>query len=407
MAEAAAQLQKGLDQLALLPETPERHRNELEFCSSLAQALFAVKGVAAPETGQAYARAHKLCAEFLNVLRGQSQHHGYRGELDLAQHLVEEMLALSRQRNYSSGVILGLLIFSHNLLFSGNFVSSRLHLEEALALEEAARLHDPNFHRSIVNLEAHPVSLQAYLGTALFILGYPDQALARSNTAIAEARTLARRQFLAQCLAVSTRLLSLVGDNTALAEQADQLVTLGTEQGFPHWRSQGMIYHGWAKVKIGEVAEGTALLRAGSAAYRASGSALFVPHYIDLQAAACEIAGQIKEALSLLDEALQIVARTGERWLEAELNRHKGELVLRKGHTEAAEELYRKALSIAEEQGAKLWELRAAASLARLRCDQGRLAEARDLLAPVYGWFTEGFDNPDLKEAKALLDALA
>jgi predicted ATPase len=113
------------------------------------------------------------------------------------------------------------------------------------------------------------------------------------------------------------------------------------------------------------------------------------------------------EALSLMDEALQIVERTGERWFAAELNRRKGQLLLRQGHSGAAEELYRKAMSIALEQEAKLWELRAAASLARLRRDQGRDAEARDLLAPVYGWFTEGYDTPDLKEAKALLDELA
>ena len=110
--------------------------------------------------------------------------------------------------------------------------------------------------------------------------------------------------------------------------------------------------------------------------------------------------------MNLLDDALQLVKRTGERWLEAELNRHKGQLLLRQGHTEVAEQLYRKALGIALEQEAKLWELRAAASLARLRRDQGRRAEGRDLLAPVYGWFTEGFDTPDLKEAKALLDEL-
>jgi predicted ATPase len=131
-----------------------------------------------------------------------------------------------------------------------------------------------------------------------------------------------------------------------------------------------------------------------------------MPHYIALLARACEIAGQIEEAMTLSDDALEIVERTGERWFAAELNRHKGELLLRQGHSAAAEELYRKALSIAEEQEAKLWELRAAASLARLRRDQGRRAEARDLLAPVYGWFTEGFDTPDLKEAKALLDEL-
>jgi predicted ATPase len=111
--------------------------------------------------------------------------------------------------------------------------------------------------------------------------------------------------------------------------------------------------------------------------------------------------------MTLLDEALQIVERTGERWFAAELYRQKGQLSLQRGHFEAAEELYRRALTIAEAQEAKLWELRAAVSLAWLRRDQGRHAEARDVLAPVYGWFTEGFDTQDLKGARALLDALS
>jgi len=131
-----------------------------------------------------------------------------------------------------------------------------------------------------------------------------------------------------------------------------------------------------------------------------------MPHYTALLAKACEIAGQVDEALTLFDEALQIVERTGERWLAPELYRDKGQLLLRQGHTAAAEELYRKALAIAREQEAKLWELRAAASLARLCRDQGRRSEARHLLAPVYAWFTEGFGTPDLQEAKALLDEL-
>jgi predicted ATPase len=148
------------------------------------------------------------------------------------------------------------------------------------------------------------------------------------------------------------------------------------------------------------------LLRSGLAAYRATGTDLWTPYNTALLARACELAGQIEEGLTLLDDALQIVERTGQRWFAAELNRQKGQLLLRQGHSEAAEGLYRKALSISQEQGAKLWELRAAASLARLRRDQGSPAEARDLLAPVYGWFTEGFDTQDLMEAKALLDEL-
>jgi len=134
---------------------------------------------------------------------------------------------------------------------------------------------------------------------------------------------------------------------------------------------------------------------------------VWTPCYIAFLARAYAVAGRFEEALALFDDALQVIERTRVRWYAAEVNRHKGELLLRQGRSDAAEELYRKALSIAQEQEAKLWELRASVSLARLRRDQGRRSEARDLLAPVYGWFTEGFGTPDLKEAKALLDELA
>jgi predicted ATPase len=148
-------------------------------------------------------------------------------------------------------------------------------------------------------------------------------------------------------------------------------------------------------------------LRSGSNAFRATGTQVWAPHNIALLARACALGGQIEEAVTLLDEALDVVDRTGERWLAAELNHQKGQFLLRQGYPETAEELYRKAESIAVEQAAKLWELRAAVSLAQLWRDQGRRAESGDLLARVYGWFTEGFGTPDLREAKALLDELA
>jgi predicted ATPase len=287
-------------------------------------------------------------------------------------------------------------------MFAGRFALSRSHLEEALAL------YDPISHRSVVHQATSRPNIvsQAILGLVLSCLGYSDQALARSNSAIAEARRLAQPQSLAISLTLGARLLSLLGDDAVLAKWGDNLTALVTEQGFPFWGAMATIFRGWVKVKNGDVTDGMSLLQSGSAAYRATGSEAWTPHHISLLARACEIAGQIEEALARLEEALQIAERTGERWFAAELNRHKGQLLLRQGHTEAAEQLYRKALSIAEEQGAKLWELRAAASLARLRRDQGHRAEARDLLAPVYDWFTEGFDTPDLTEAKALLDEL-
>ena len=408
MAEAAAQLQKALDQLELTPDTPERQRQELEFRVALGGVLQAVKGFAASETGLAYARARELWeqlgspSEFLQLPYGQSLHHVHRGELDLAQRLDQDLLRLSLQRNDSGGLVLGHYSSGRTLMFAGRFTSSRSHLEEALAL------YDPISHRLLAHQAGiHPqVVSQAFLGIVLFCLGHPDQALAQSNATTAEARRMAHLPSLAGVLSLGTMLLSLVGDDAALGERADQLVAVATEQAFPFWRAQGTIFRGWVKAKNGDVAEGVSLLRCGSTAFRATGSENWMAHYTALLARACEIAGQMEEASSLLDNALQIVERTGECWLAAELNRYKGQLLLRQGHSEAAEELYRKALSIAREQEAKLWELRAAVSLARLRRDQGRRIEARELLAPVHGWFTEGFGTPDLKEAKALLDEL-
>ncbi len=406
MAEAATQFDKALDQLALLPDDLERQRQELELRSALGAVLRGVKGQAAAETGQAYARARELWeqlgspSEFFQIPYGQSLYHMVRGELDLAQRLDQDLLSLSRQRDDSAGLVLGHVSSGRNLMLVGKFALSRSHLEAGLAL------HDPISHHSLGHQAGiHPSSL-AYLGNVLFCLGFPDQAMAQSNMAIAKAQRLGHPQSLAVNLAVSARLLSLVGDNATLGERVDQLVAVTTEHGFPYWCAQGAIYRGWFQVNNGEVTEGISLLRSGSAAYRATGAEAWMPHYLALLARACERGGQIEEACSLLDDALLISTRTGECWFAAELNRHKGELLLRQGKSAVAEELYVIALKIAREQDARLWELRAAASLARLRRDQGRHRDARELLVPIYGWFTEGFGTSDLREAKALLDEL-
>jgi len=408
MAEAAAQFQKGLEQLALLPDDFARRRQELEFRSSLGTVLQSVKGYAADETGRTFARARELWeqlgspSKFLQVSYAQSIYHTIRGELKLAHRLDEDLLRLSRQRNEPAGLFLAHQSRGRNLMFAGRLVAARSHLEEAIAL------CDPETDQSLVRQAGlHPqVASQGFLAIVLFCLGYPVQALTRSTATIADARRLAHPPSLAMSLTNAARLLSFTGNGAALDEWAGELATMADEQGFLLWRAAGIIFRGWVRVNTGDVAEGKSLLNRGLAAYRATGARAWVPYQIDLLARAYEIAGQIEEAVYLLDDALQIIVRTGERWLEAELYRHKGQLLLRQGHSEAAEELYRKALSIAEEQEAKLWELRAAASLARLRGNQGRRAEARDFLAPIYGWFTEGFDTADLKEAKALLDEL-
>jgi predicted ATPase len=326
----------------------------------------------------------------------------YRGETDLALHLDEDLLRVSRQRNDSRGLVLSHQSCGTGYLLHGRFALSRSFLEQVLSL------YDPNSHYSLGHQTgSHPhVVAQGYLGVALLCLGFPDEALAQTNAAIAEARRLAHPPTLASGLVIGAIQLSVLDDTRVLNELVNELVEVAAEQGYPQWRALGAIYRGWVKVKNGNVVEGISLLRGGSAAYRANGSEVWTAHHTALLSRACDIAEQIEEALTALDDALQIARRTGERWLDAELYRHKGRLLRRQGYAEAAEELYRQALSIAVEQEAKLWELRAAVSLARLRRDQGRHAEAYDLLAPVYGWFTEGFGTPDLKDAKALLEAL-
>jgi class 3 adenylate cyclase/predicted ATPase len=407
MMEAAAHFKRGLDQLALLPNNRERQQQELENYSALGPVMIAVKGYAASETGATYARARELWemlgspSQFLRIPYGQAVIEAARGQLKSALRLDEELLTLSRQRDDSNGLLLGLLSYGRDLLFSGEFPLSRPPLEEVLAL------YDPTLHHSLVRQAGiHPhVNAQAALGVVLFCLGFPDQALALSYASIAEARRLAHPPSLASTLAWSTRLLSLGSDYNALGERAGELVAATAEQGFPHWAGPGNIFRGWVKVNDGDVLEGISLMQRGSTAYQATGTNTWMPHFVSLRAGAHVIAGQFDEAASLLDEALQMVERTEERWFEAELSRQKGQLLLRQGQSAAAEKLYRKALSIAVEQETKLWELRAAVSLARLRRDQGHHTEARDILAPVYGWFTEGFDTPDLKEAEALLHA--
>jgi class 3 adenylate cyclase/predicted ATPase len=409
MAEAVAQLQKGLDQLAQLPDSRERRQQELEFWSALGAALRFVKGQATAEMGRAFARGRELWedlgspSEFLHIPYGQSFYHVYRGEFDLAQRLDDHLLEMSGQRNDAAGLIMGHASSGRTLLYIGKFASSRSHLEKVL------RLYDPISHGSLgYQTGSHPrVGTKGQLGIALFCLGFPDQALAQINEGIAEALTLKHPPTLVSSLALSCRLLSLSGDYAALDERTSQLIAVATEQGFPLYGALGAIYRGWGKAKAGDVTEGISLLRSGSSTYSATGAMTRISYHLALLAEGCEIAGKVDDALPLLNSALDIAERIGERWFAAELYRHKGQLMLQQGDSDAAEELYRRALAIAREQEARLWELRAAVSLARLGANQGRRRESYDCLALAYNWFTEGFETWDLKNAKALLDELS
>lgn len=219
----------------------------------------------------------------------------------------QDLLRLSRQRDDSAGLVLGHYSSGMDLMFAGRFSPSRLHLEEALAN------YNPVSHHSLVHQAGvHPlVTSQSFLGIVLFCLGYLDQALAQGNAAIAEARRLAHPPTLAMSLSLGAILLSVAGDNAALDEWAEQLIAVTTEQGFPVWRALGTIYRGWVKVNTGDAAEGISLVRSGSSAFRATGSVAWMPHFIALLSEAREIAGEFEEAATQLDNAFQIVERTG------------------------------------------------------------------------------------------------
>jgi predicted ATPase len=367
LTEAAAQYQRALDQLALLPPSPERALRELEFHSALGALFRFVKGQAAPETGQAYARTQALWEDlgspldFRQVPYGRSMYHVYRGELDQALAVGEALLELSHERQDSAGLVLGHSACGQSLVLAGRFAAARPHLEALLAL------YDPAAHGGIVQQTgSHPLMTQAFLGIALLCLGHPNEAVERTDAAIADARRLAHPTSLAVSLALGALQLSLAGDYAALATRADELTAVAAEQGLPFYQAWGAIHRGRAKVGRGETAEGIALLADGIAAYRATGAVMWLPHFLSLLADGHEAAGEAEAAAALLDEALGMVAVTGERWFAAELTRRRGQLLLAQGEAQAAERLYVEALEIAREQHAKLWERRAAASLAEL-----------------------------------------
>jgi predicted ATPase len=203
---------------------------------------------------------------------------------------------------------------------------------------------------------------------------------------------------------MKARLQYLIGD-AGLAECADALLAIATNQGFPHWRGLGLIFGGWVKSATGEIDNGISSIRDGIAAYCQTGAQVWTPLFYALEAEAEALRGHIEAALAILDRALQTSRELHENWFEAELVRRRGEL-LRDRDQWSAEALFREALEIARRQEAKLWELRAAVSLARLWAAADCVPAARNLIAPVYGWFTEGFGTPDLKEAKVLLEEL-
>jgi predicted ATPase len=252
------------------------------------------------------------------------------------------------------------------------------------------------------------VSGLTYLFRTLLCLGYGDQARLRRADALAEARRLSPHTLAFALCHTWYGDWAMAGTNSAqtMLRSADEVLAITSEQGFPLYLGVANIMRGWCLGVMGQPAEGIPLMLQGLAIYRGMGANIVMPFYLTVLAEVYGKTSQPEEGLSRLAEATKLVEMTQERWVEAEIHRLRGTLLVAMREHAAAEDSYRLALTVAQQQSAKFWELRAATSLARLWRDQGKRIEARDLLAPTYGWLTEGFDTPILQDAKALLHQL-
>jgi class 3 adenylate cyclase/predicted ATPase len=409
-AEAVSHLEQALDLLGELPLGQERQARELELRVAMGAALIAAKGYAAPETVAAYARACELCAEIDDTQRlvrahyGQAVVHMLCAEHEPALRVAQSLLGQVVDHHDPALVLMGHRIVGAAFFHLGQFDAAREHLERAITL------YDPVRDRALALQYAEDprVAGLSWLSWTLVALGYSDQANARSAEAIAGAHEFPRNT-LAYALAWDGVRAQLVADPERVRHTADELVALSTERGFPLWLALGMVLRGWALIEAGRVDDGIEQLNQGVDGWQATGAEGWVPYFLGLLAEGCRKADRPMDALALLDDALLRVKHSGARWIAAELHRQRGATLLTLAHPQStgAEACFRHAIDVARAQRAKGWELRATTALAGLLRDQDKSVEAHDLLAPVYGWFTEGFDKRDLKDAKALLDELA
>ena len=419
LVEATEQLKRALAQIASLPATPALRRAELELQVALITPLIHVKGYAAPETKAATERAHLLLQQakalgeapedpllLFAVLYGfwVANYVQFNGQM--MRELAAQFLALAEKHEAVVPIMIGHRILAVSLLMTGDIAEARAHTDRGFGLYAPAK------HRVLAaHFGGHDpgVAFLLYRSFALWLLGYPDAALRESQEALRAARDFGQAATLMYALCHAAIPTILCGDLTAAARQTQELLALADEKSAPHWKAQGTMTQGWLDALTETTSSAPSLISAGIAAYRSAGSTHWLPLRFTYLAAAHSESGHFDDASRSIAEAIMLVEKTNERWCEAEVHRIAGEIALnaQEPETSKAQAYFERALTVARAQQAKSWELRAAMSMARLWRDQGKPQQARELLAPVYDWFTEGFDTRDLREAKALLDELA
>jgi predicted ATPase len=378
---------------------------------ALGSALMATQGTAAPEVERTYTRARILCTQvgetpqLFPTLWGLCRFYRNRGDLPTSRELGEQLYQLAAREVAPTPRIEAHEALAATLYFLGEYPATRTHLEQGMALIDPT----PRPAEALSHGEAPGVRYRVRTANTLWCLGYQAQAVQWNQDALALAQELEHPYSLAYAQHWAADLYHHRREVSAVQVQAEALLTLATAQRFPLWVGFATYYRGWVLAMQGQGKTGLAQMRQGMATVMATGAELSRPLCLVLLAEAAGHVGQVEEGLRLLTEALAAFEASGRGDMLTEAYRLQGKLLLRQGVPEAAqaEARFQQALAIARHQQAKSWELRAAMSLSRLWQQEGRRAEAHALLAPVYGWFTEGFDTPDLQEAKALLEELS
>jgi tetratricopeptide (TPR) repeat protein len=413
--EAIAQLSRALDQIAALTATPALRREQIELQIAIITPLMHVKGHSSPEAKAATERARVLIEQadalgeppdnpllLYSVLFGIWITNAVAFNGDALRTLAAQYLALAEKQEAAVPIMIGHGMMAYSLVTTGSLAQGRRHYDHAIAL------YDPAAHRPLAmlfgqDLRASNLSVRSL---ALWFLGYPEGALEDINHSLKEARDMRQAGTMFLVLNYATVLHFLCGNYATTETLANKLYTLADEQDAVVWKPSGLLFRGWVFAGTGRASEAVQLIAPALATFLSTGSTFLTPVGLSLLAKCYADLGQLDDAWRSVDEAKTMIERTKETWFEAHVHRIAGEIALKSPQPDApkAEAYFEHALAVARQQQAKSWELRAATSMARLWRDQGKPRQARELLAPIYNWFTEGFNTRDLKEAKALLE---
>jgi predicted ATPase/DNA-binding SARP family transcriptional activator len=407
--EAIALFTRGLELLETLPETPERDRQEFALRLAVYAPLTATRGYACPELERSNARAHELslrlgeAEELIPALILLAGFYSFRAEFQTAIELAERALALAERVGAPGHIVWAAQVIGMTLMYQGDIVAAREHLEQTLRF-------DNSHHEGMMPVRGIDprVAYASFAGWVLWFLGYPDQAQQLSQQAFCVAQEVNHPPSLSMAVYVGSIVPHvLCREYEAIPSLVESFTQLTAGHGLGLSEAGARLAHGRARVHHGHAKAGIREMRRGLADWQATGTKSWASMYLGVLADAYLEAGQLEQAQGALDEAFMAVQQSGERMVEAELYRLQGEVLLAQAEGHEAEACFRQAIEVARRQQARSWELRATMSLARLLGQQGRVEEAHRMLADIYGWFSEGFDTPDLQEAKALLQELS